>query len=246
MVDTVSTMVNALELLPAVDVQAGRAVQLIGDALGSSRDFGDPVAAALSWQATGARWIHLVDLDAAFERGDNGEVVREIVGRLEIPVQLSGGIVAEDRLAAAMAAGCRRAVLGAGALGDRRWCSDAIDRYGDRVAVGLDVRHRTVSPRGSGGDVGPLDEAIEWLERAGCHRYVVTDVERDGALTGPNLDLLSDVAGLTTAPLVACGGITTLDDLSALRRVGVEGAIIGTALYEGRLTLEDALAAAVR
>ncbi len=238
-------MTAYLELLPAVDVQAGKAVQLVQGVAGSEKTFGDPVEAALSWQSAGAEWIHLVDLDAAFGRGDNRELLAEIVGRLDLKVEMSGGIRDDESLEAAMATGCRRVNIGTAALERPDWCAKAIATYGDRVAVGLDVRGRTLAARGWTSEGGDLYEVLERLDGEGCARYVVTDVNKDGMLEGPNLELLRDVCAATDRPVVASGGITELADLEALQGLvsdGVEGAIIGTALYEGRFTLESALA----
>lgn len=234
-----------LELLPAVDIADGQAVQLVQGVAGSEKRFGDPVEAALRWQQAGAEWIHLVDLDAAFGRGHNRELQAKIVGTLDIDVEMSGGIRDDESLKAAMAAGCRRVNIGTAALEQPEWCAQAIAEYGDRVAVGLDVRGRTLAARGWTRDGGDLYEVLTRLDGEGCARYVVTDVNKDGMLQGPNLDLLRDVCAATDRPVVASGGITELADLEALQGLvddGVEGAIIGTALYEGRFTLEDALA----
>jgi phosphoribosylanthranilate isomerase len=233
-----------LELLPAVDIAGGQAVQLVQGVAGSEKRFGDPVEAALRWQHAGAEWLHLVDLDAAFGRGHNRELQAEIVGRLDIAVEMSGGIRDDDSLGAAMAAGCRRVNIGTAALENPEWCAAAIAAYGDRVAIGLDVRGTTLAARGWTRDGGDLYEVLARLDTEGCARYVVTDVNKDGMLQGPNLDLLRAVCAATDRPVVASGGITELADLVSLMElvpVGVEGAIIGTALYEGRFTLEDAL-----
>ena len=233
-----------LELLPAVDIAGGQAVQLVQGVAGSEKRFGDPVEAALRWQEQGAEWLHLVDLDAAFGRGDNRELQAEIVGRLDIQVEMSGGIRDDESLEAAMATGCRRVNIGTAALERPDWCAAAIATYGDRVAIGLDVRGTTLAARGWTREGGDLYEVLARLDAAGCARYVVTDVNKDGMLQGPNLGLLTDVCAVTDRPVVASGGITELADLEALMElvpVGVEGAIIGTALYEGRFTLEDAL-----
>jgi len=238
-------MSDYLELLPAVDIQDGLAVQLVQGVAGSEKTFGDPIEAALRWQDAGAEWIHLVDLDAAFGRGSNRELQAEIVGRLDIKVEMSGGIRDDESLEGAMATGCRRVNIGTAALEEPEWCAKAIATYGDRVAVGLDVRGRTLAARGWTQEGGDLYETLARLDAEGCARYVVTDVNKDGMLQGPNLQLLQDVCAATDRPVVASGGVTTLDDIRALMGlvpVGVEGAIAGTALYEGRFTLEDALA----
>jgi phosphoribosylanthranilate isomerase len=236
---------NHLELLPAVDVAGGQAVQLVQGVAGSEKRFGDPVEAALNWQRRGAEWIHLVDLDAAFGRGHNRDLLARIVGILDIKVEMSGGIRDDASLTAAMATGCRRVNIGTAALEQPAWCAAAIASYGDRVAVGLDVRGRTLAARGWTEEGGDLYDVLARLDGEGCARYVVTDVDKDGMLAGPNLDLLRSVCAATDRPVVASGGITELSDLAAIAELvplGVEGAIVGTALYEGRFTLEDALA----
>jgi phosphoribosylanthranilate isomerase len=233
-----------LELLPAVDIADGQAVQLVQGVAGSEKKFGDPIEAALRWQEAGAEWLHLVDLDAAFGRGNNRELQAAIVGRLDIKVEMSGGIRDDESLAAAMATGCRRVNIGTAALEQPEWCAEAIATYGDRVAIGLDVRGTTLAARGWTREGGDLYEVLARLDAEGCSRYVVTDVNKDGMLQGPNLQLLTDVCGVTDRPVVASGGITELADLEALMGlvgIGVEGAIIGTALYEGRFTLTEAL-----
>ena len=238
-------MADYLQLLPAVDIAGGQAVQLVQGVAGSEKRFGDPIEAALRWQDDGAEWIHLVDLDAAFGRGHNRELLGEIVGRLDLDVEMSGGIRDDESLAAALAAGCRRVNIGTAALEQPEWCARVIAEHGDRIAIGLDVRGRTLAARGWTREGGDLYEVLGRLDSEGCARYVVTDVNKDGMLQGPNLDLLRDVCAATPAPVIASGGVTTLDDIRALMGLvedGVEGAIIGTALYEGRFTLEDALA----
>ena len=234
-----------LELLPAVDVSDGQAVQLVQGVAGSGGRFGDPWEAARAWQDQGAEWLHLVDLDAAFGRGSNRELLAQIVGRLDIPVELSGGIRDAEGLEAALATGCRRVNLGTAALEDPAWTAQAIAEHGDRVAVGLDVRGTTLAARGWTKEGGHLWETLSRLDSEGCARYVVTDVNKDGMLQGPNLSLLSEVCARTDRPVVASGGVSTLADIVAIRALvpaGVEGAIIGTALYEGRFTLTEALA----
>lgn len=237
---------HPLELLPAVDVADGRAVRLVQGEAGSATEYGDPLSAALQWQADGAQWVHLVDLDAAFGRGSNRELLAEVVGKLDVKVELSGGIRDDESLAAAMATGCARVNLGTAALEDPHWCAKAIGEWGDRIAVGLDVRGTTLSARGWTQDGGELFDVLARLDRDGCARYVVTDVRRDGTLTGPNLDLLRSVCAATDRPVVASGGVSSLDDLralAALTDIGVEGAIVGKALYAGAFTLPEALAA---
>ncbi|HEX3812558.1 MAG TPA: bifunctional 1-(5-phosphoribosyl)-5-((5-phosphoribosylamino)methylideneamino)imidazole-4-carboxamide isomerase/phosphoribosylanthranilate isomerase PriA [Mycobacteriales bacterium] len=233
-----------LTLLPAVDVTEGRAVQLAQGVAGSERVYGDPVDAALAWQRDGGRWVHLVDLDAAFGRGENRELIAKVIAALDIDVELSGGIRDDDSLTAALATGCTRVNIGTAALENPDWVRKAIGEHGDRIAVGLDVRGTTLAARGWTAEGGELYETLARLDRDGCARYVVTDVRKDGMLAGPNLQLLRDVCAFTERPVVASGGITTLDDLRAIATIdGVEGAIVGTALYEKSFTLPDALAA---
>ncbi|MGA8112855.1 MAG: bifunctional 1-(5-phosphoribosyl)-5-((5-phosphoribosylamino)methylideneamino)imidazole-4-carboxamide isomerase/phosphoribosylanthranilate isomerase PriA [Actinocatenispora sp.] len=233
-----------LTLLPAVDVSEGRAVQLVQGRAGSERVFGEPREAALRWQEQGAEWIHLVDLDAAFGRGSNADLLAEVIGALDVEVELSGGIRDDESLRRALATGARRVNIGTAALEDPQWCDRIVGEHGDRVAIGLDVRGRKLAARGWTRDGGELYEVLERLETAGCARYVVTDVRSDGMLSGPNLDLLRDVCARSKAPVVASGGVSTLDDLRALAALesdGVEGAIAGTALYTGAFTVTEAL-----
>lgn len=248
--------VDVHTLLPAVDVAAAHAVRLMQGRIGSEVVTGDPLQAALAFQADGAEWIHLVDLDAAFGSGSNAELLAAVVGTLDVAVELSGGICDDSSLSTALATGCERVVLSTAALADPSWCDRAITEHGDRIAVGMDVRidrnadgtvvHR-LAARG-GGDVGELWESLEWLERVGAARYVVTDVSRDGMLDGPNVDLCRAVAAGASASVIASGGISTLADLVGLAElaaegVGIEGSIVGKALYSGRFTLVEALEA---
>ena len=233
-----------LELLPAVDVKGGQAVRLVQGELGSESNYGAPIDAALDFQSAGAEWIHLVDLDAAFGIGSNAALLAEVIGKLDINVELSGGIRDDESLRRALATGCRRVNLGTAALENPDWTSKVIAEFGDRIAVGLDVRGRTLAARGWTKEGGDLFETIERLDKDGCARYVVTDVTKDGTLKGPNLDLLRSVCEVTKAPIVASGGISSLADIKALKslvEVGVEGAIMGKALYAGAFTLEEAL-----
>lgn len=234
-----------LELLPAVDVTAGQAVRLVQGAAGSETDYGDPLAAALRWQRDGAAWVHLVDLDAAFGRGSNHDLLAELIGHLDIAVELSGGIRDDASLDRALATGAARVNVGTAALEDPDWVRRAIARVGDRLAVGLDVRGDRLAARGWTREGGELFETLRRLDADGCSRYVVTDVRRDGTLTGPNLELLAAVSAATSAPVVASGGVATLADVAAIATVpGVEGCIIGKALYAGAFTLPEALAVA--
>jgi phosphoribosylanthranilate isomerase len=229
-----------------VDVADGQAVRLVQGKAGSETTYGAPLAAALAWQADGAEWIHLVDLDAAFGRGSNAALLAEVVGTLDVKVEMSGGIRDDDSLEAALATGCTRVNIGTAALEKPEWCASVIARYGDRIAVGLDVRGSTLAARGWTEDGGDLWEALTRLDEQGCARYVVTDVTKDGTLRGPNLDLLREVCAVTDAPVVASGGVSSLEDLVALASLsslGVEGSIVGKALYAGAFTLPEALAA---
>ncbi|WP_422747383.1 bifunctional 1-(5-phosphoribosyl)-5-((5-phosphoribosylamino)methylideneamino)imidazole-4-carboxamide isomerase/phosphoribosylanthranilate isomerase PriA [Mycobacterium sp. WMMD1722] len=248
---------TSLVLLPAVDVVEGRAVRLVQGKAGSETEYGSALDAALGWQRDGAEWIHLVDLDAAFGRGSNRELLADVVGRLDVKVELSGGIRDDDSLAAALATGCARVNIGTAALENPQWCAEIVAEHGDRVAVGLDVKLDAADPaagyrlrgRGWETDGGDLWEVLDRLDQQGCSRYVVTDVSKDGTLGGPNLELLGSVADRTDAPVIASGGVSSLDDLLAIATLtgrGVEGAIVGKALYAGRFTLPQALAAVGR
>ena len=236
----------SLQLLPAVDVADGQAVRLVQGEAGSATSYGDPVEAALLWQQGGAEWVHLVDLDAAFGRGTNAELLARVVSTLDVQVELSGGIRDDASLERALATGCARVNLGTAALESPQWCARVIATHGDRIAVGLDVRGTVLAARGWTQEGGDLWEVLARLDAEGCARYVVTDVRRDGTLTGPNLALLEQVCAVTDRPVVASGGVSSLADLRALAglvSVGVEGAIVGKALYAGAFTLPEALAA---
>jgi phosphoribosyl isomerase A len=235
-----------LTLLPAVDVADGRAVRLVQGEAGTETSYGAPLDAALSWQDAGAEWIHLVDLDAAFGRGSNRELLAEVTGRLDVKVELSGGIRDDASLEAALSTGCARVNIGTAALEDPDWCRKIIASHGDKIAVGLDVRGTTLAARGWTREGGDLWEVLARLEADGCPRYVVTDVTKDGTLRGPNTELLREVCSRTDKPVVASGGVSSLDDLRELAKLvecGVEGAIVGKALYAQAFTLEEALEA---
>ena len=233
-----------LELLPAVDVKDGRAVRLVQGELSAETAYGNPLEVALEFQAAGAEWLHLVDLDAAFGRGENSALLAEVVGKLDIKVELSGGIRDDESLRRALATGCTRINLGTAALENPEWTAKIIQEHGERIAVGLDVRGHVLAARGWTKEGGDLFETIERLERDGCARYVVTDVTKDGTLQGPNVQLLQEVCAVTKKPVVASGGISSLTDiesLMALNATGVEGAIVGKALYAGAFTVQEAL-----
>jgi 1-(5-phosphoribosyl)-5-[(5-phosphoribosylamino)methylideneamino] imidazole-4-carboxamide isomerase/N-(5'phosphoribosyl)anthranilate isomerase len=225
-------------------VKDGRAVRLVQGELSAETAYGNPLEVALEFQAAGAEWLHLVDLDAAFGRGENSALLAEVVGKLDIKVELSGGIRDDESLRRALATGCTRINLGTAALENPEWTAKIISEFGDRIAVGLDVRGHVLAARGWTKEGGDLFETIERLERDGCARYVVTDVTKDGTLQGPNVKLLQEVCAVTKKPVVASGGISSLADieyLMALNAMGVEGAIVGKALYAGAFTLQEAL-----
>ncbi|MEJ6493228.1 MAG: bifunctional 1-(5-phosphoribosyl)-5-((5-phosphoribosylamino)methylideneamino)imidazole-4-carboxamide isomerase/phosphoribosylanthranilate isomerase PriA [Actinomycetes bacterium] len=235
---------SSLILLPAVDVADGKAVRLVQGQADSATSFGDPLAAALDWQASGAQWIHLVDLDAAFGRGENSELLAQVVQRLDVNVEISGGIRDDESLRAALATGARRVNLGTAALENPQWTSQVISEFGDRIAVGLDVRGTVLAARGWTQDGGDIWETLERLEADGCERYVVTDVTKDGTLRGPNIELLKQMCERTNKPVIASGGIANLADIAQLRsltEIGVEGAIVGKALYAQAFTLVEAI-----
>ena len=239
------TSTPPLVLLPAVDVVDGQAVRLTQGEAGSETGYGDPLEAALAWQEAGAEWIHLVDLDAAFGRGDNHGIMKKVIRQVKgVNVELSGGIRDDRSLESALNAGAKRINLGTAALENPEWAASVIAQYGDQIAVGLDVRGTTLAARGWTKEGGDLWQVLERLEEAGCARYVVTDVTKDGTLQGPNLQLLRDVLERTERPVVASGGVSSLDDIAALRELvplGLEGAIVGKALYAGAFTLGQAL-----
>jgi phosphoribosylformimino-5-aminoimidazole carboxamide ribotide isomerase/phosphoribosylanthranilate isomerase len=247
----VTVPADKLILLPAVDVADGQAVRLTQGEAGSETSYGDPREAAAAWTDQGAEWIHLVDLDAAFGRGDNRAIIREVIASVPsgVRIELSGGIRDDASLRAALDTGCARINLGTAALEQPEWAARAIADHGEQIAVGLDVRGTTLAARGWTQEGGDLWEVLARLEDAGCARYVVTDVTKDGTLQGPNLELLRKVTERTTRPVVASGGVSSLDDLAALRGLvgdGVEGAIVGKALYAGAFTLTEALDVASR
>ncbi|MDU3111662.1 bifunctional 1-(5-phosphoribosyl)-5-((5-phosphoribosylamino)methylideneamino)imidazole-4-carboxamide isomerase/phosphoribosylanthranilate isomerase PriA [Corynebacterium sp.] len=241
----------SLTLLPAVDVADGQAVRLVQGAAGTETSYGAPLEAAMNWQNAGAEWIHLVDLDAAFGRGSSYDLLADVVGKLDVKVELSGGIRDNASLEAALATGCARVNIGTAALENPEWCREVIANYGDRVAIGLDVLNEEgqwrLRGRGWVSDGGDLWEVLERLDAQGASRFVVTDVSKDGTLQGPNVELLREVAAATDAPIVASGGVSSLDDIAAIATLvdeGVDSAIVGKALYAGRFTLEEALAVA--
>ncbi len=254
-------------LLPAVDVANGQAVRLVQGDAGSATSNGPAVDAALAWQLDGAEWIRLVDLDAAFGRGSNAELLASVVRQLDVKVELAGGIHDDESLNRALATGCERVILASTALANPTWCGQVIEEHGDRIAVSVDVRTieqsgiswYRLAPRGATRDgidrvrvVEGTDlwETIRWLDLAGCTRYIVTDVNRDGMLLGPNVDLYRELSQRTSAAVLASGGIATVADLVELAGVTattddgcvrrLEGSIVGKALYQGCFTLRQA------
>jgi phosphoribosylformimino-5-aminoimidazole carboxamide ribotide isomerase/phosphoribosylanthranilate isomerase len=238
---------KTLEILPAIDVKEGVAIRLVQGELDKQSKYGDPIEIATQFVASGASWIHLVDLDAAFGLGNNFEVLASVIKSVDIKIELSGGIRDDESLNRALSTGCTRINLGTAALEQPEWTESVIKKHGDKIAVGLDVRGRQLSARGWTKSGGDLFEAITRLDKAGCARYVLTDITRDGTLTGPNLELLKEVTSFTKTPIVASGGISSLSDVKALTQLtndGVEGVIIGKALYAGAFTLAQVLATA--
>jgi len=237
-------MSTPLQLLPAIDVKDGRAVRLVQGELSQESAYGAPIEVAREFVEAGAEWIHLVDLDAAFGIGSNADLLAEVIASVDIKVELSGGIRDDESLRRALSTGCRRVNLGTAALEDPDWTAKVISEFGDRIAVGLDVRGHTLAARGWTKEGGDLFETLARLDRDGCSRYIVTDVAKDGTLAGPNLELLKSVCAATTRPVIASGGVSSLKDLIDLREltgIGIEGAIVGKALYAGAFTLQQAI-----
>ncbi len=234
---------SSFELLPAIDVSKGLSVRPGNES--SQESFGSPMDIASDWIASGANWIHLVDLDAAYGTGENRKLISEVVSLCSgIQVQVSGGIRDEESLTAALQTGATRVNLATSALMDMPWVESAISNYGQKISVSLDVSDSRLVARGSGEDVGELELVLKQLDGFGCARYVVTDVKRDGSLNGPNLELLEQVLSQTPKPIIASGGISKLSDLEdlvTLSRKGLAGAILGKALYVGRFSLQQAL-----
>lgn len=233
-----------LELLPAIDVKGGRAVRLYQGEFSKESSYGSPLEVAQEFVTAGATWIHLVDLDAAFGVGSNFDLLAEVTKSVDIKVEMSGGIRDDESLRRALSTGCARVNLGTAALENPDWTAKVIAEFGDRIAVGLDVRGHTLAARGWTKEGGNLFETIERLDRDGCARYIVTDVAKDGTLTGPNIQLLKEVCAATSKPVVASGGVSKLEDLIELHKltpIGIEGAIVGKAIYSGNLDLKEAL-----
>jgi 1-(5-phosphoribosyl)-5-[(5-phosphoribosylamino)methylideneamino] imidazole-4-carboxamide isomerase/N-(5'phosphoribosyl)anthranilate isomerase len=239
--------VKRLEILPAIDIKEGNAIRLVKGDLDKKSRYGNPLEVATEFVANGAAWIHLVDLDAAFGHGSNFEIILDLIKSVDVKVELSGGVRDDESLDRALSTGCSRVNLGTAALEQPEWTESILKKHGERIAIGLDVRGRTLSARGWTQDGGDLFESISRFDQAGCARYVLTDIGRDGTLSGPNLDLLNEVLRFTKTPIIASGGISSLADVQALTHLtdkGVEGVIIGKALYEGAFTLDEVLAVA--
>lgn len=237
-------MTDSLILLPAVDVADAKAVRLVQGEAGTETDYGAPLDAALDFERQGATWLHLVDLDAAFGRGTNADLLAEVVKSVSMKVEMSGGIRDDASLTRALATGCGRVNLGTAALENPDWTERVIKEHGDRIAVGLDVRGTTLAARGWTKEGGDLWETLDRLNAAGCQRYVLTDVTKDGMLTGPNMELMHEFCSRTDAKVIASGGVSSLDDLRQLRSLvpeGVEGSIVGKALYNQNFTLAEAI-----
>ena len=236
---------KALEILPAIDVKDGVAIRLTKGELNNQSKYGDPLEVAGEFVKSGVHWIHLVDLDAAFGLGSNFEILDSIIKSVDIKIQLSGGIKDDESLNRALTTGCSRINLGTAALDNPEWVESVIKKHGDKIAVALDVDGKVLSPRGGSKSGGDLFQMITRLDKAGCARYVLTDVNRDGALNGPNLELLKEVTSFTKTPIVASGGVSSLSDVKSLMQLtnqGVEAVIIGKGLYTGAFTLAQVLA----
>ena len=236
---------KALEILPAIDVKDGVAIRLTKGELDNQSKYGDPLEVAGEFVKSGVKWIHLVDLDAAFGLGNNFEILDSIIKSVDIKIQLSGGIKDDESLNRALTTNCSRINLGTAALDNLEWVESVIKKHGDKIAVALDVDGKVLSPRGGSKSGGDLFQMITRLDKSGCARYVLTDVNRDGALSGPNLELLKEVTSFTKTPIVASGGVSSLSDVKSLMQLtdqGVEAVIIGKALYTGAFTLAQAIA----
>ena len=229
-----------LELLPAIDVTGGQAVRLSSGSVDEG-SWGSPIDVARSFHEAGARWVHLVDLDLAFGRGENSELLARVIREVPVRVELSGGITSRAAIEAGLAMGPERVNIATQAFDDIDTVCEAIDAFGERVVVCLDVRGDRLAARGGSGEGGNVWEALRVLDEAGVARLVVTDVTRDGQMNGSNRELLARVADQTPACIIASGGVNSLADIEALRALGIEGAIVGKALYQGAFTLADAL-----
>jgi len=234
-------------IFPAIDIRGGRCVRLVEGDFGRETVFDvDPADAARRWAEAGATWLHVVDLDGAREgRPVNVEAVRRIRSAVDLPIQLGGGLRTEQDILAAFDLGVDRVVLGTAALRSPELVTRAATRWADRLAVGLDARDGRLSVAGwlEQTDATVEDVALR-LRQAGVQCFIATDIRRDGTLAGPNLDALRTLVGLLARGVIASGGIGSLADVEAVATIGVDGVIIGRALYDGRVDLAAAMAAA--
>ena len=236
---------KALELYPAVDIKNGKAARLTKGQIDSAENFGDPLEVVKQFIDAGSKWIHLVDLDAAFETGSNRSLIEKITTLPGINFQLSGGINNQERLSFAISTTAKQINLATSALNDLNWIEQSLGAYEDRLSVSLDVEAKSnqLIARGSGENLGDLFEMIKKLDAIGCRRYVLTDIEKDGALSGPNFDLIKKVSDVSNSEIISSGGVSNIEDLMQLRKVGISGVVLGKALYNGQIDLTAALAA---
>jgi phosphoribosylformimino-5-aminoimidazole carboxamide ribotide isomerase len=232
---------RALELLPAIDIKNGKSVRLKQADLDSAEQYENPNVVLSDFVAKGAKWVHLVDLDAAFQSGSNSELIQELISVSPIKIQLSGGIINENTLQKALSTKADRINIATAALQNIDWVVKAIKSNNQRLTIGLDINDGVLVARGSGAVIGDPFEYIKTLDMAGCKRYVVTDNSTDGELSGPNLDLLDKVLKSTKSLIIASGGISKLSDLKDLREMGVDGVIVGKALYVGAIDISAAI-----
>lgn len=230
-----------LELLPAIDIKNGRSVRLKQAGLDSAEQFGSPAEVLADFIAKGAKWVHLVDLDSAFNTGSNAGLFKDLIGKSSINIQLSGGIIDESSLNLALATKAVRINISTAALQNIDWVVRVINSHKDRLTIGLDISNGVLAARGSGEVIGDPFEYIKVLDKAGCMRYVVTDNSTDGELIGPNLDLLDKVSKSTKSLIIASGGVSKLSDLDNLRQMGLDGVIVGKALYVGAIEISAAI-----
>jgi phosphoribosylanthranilate isomerase len=236
---------KALELYPAVDIKDGKAARLIKGQLNTTENFGDPAEVVNQFIDAGSKWIHLVDLDAAFGTGNNRNQIKEITSITDISFQLSGGINNQQTLDFALTTAAKQINLATSALLDLQWVEQVLKSHGDKLSISLDVAADTnqLIARGSGQNLGDLNLMIENLNAIGCTRFIITDIETDGALSGPNFDLLKKVSDKTEASIISSGGVGSIDDLIQLRQMQIDGVVLGKALYSGQIDLISALSA---
>lgn len=230
-----------LEFLPAIDIKNGKSVRLKKADLNSAEQHESPSSVLSDFVAKGAKWVHLVDLDAAFKTGSNSELIQDLIEASPIKIQLSGGIVDEHSLHKALSTKANRINIATAALQNIDWVVKAIKSNSERLTIGLDIDNGVLVARGSGEVIGDPFEFIKTLDMAGCKRYVVTDNSTDGELNGPNLDLLEKVLKSTKSKIIASGGISKLSDLKDLREMGLDGVIVGKALYVGAIEISAAI-----